>query len=117
MNKVLFLLIFACSFAAQGQQPYGLDIKAPSDYAKECERFGEKSDPDKRGSNCLSFLQGMKIGMMARRASGKCVEEISSIAPMLLHDALLAMKAEKMSVYELSEDFVKVFAKSCSRRR
>jgi hypothetical protein len=117
MKKMLFLLICASSFASYGQQLYGLDIKLPSDYAKECERFGEKTDPDKRGSSCLSFLQGMKIGMMARRASAKCVEEISSIAPMLLHDALLSMKAEKMSVYELSEEFVEVFAKSCNKRR
>jgi hypothetical protein len=117
MKVMLILMLTFCALAVKAQNFYGLDIKQPADYERECAYWGNKAEPDKRGSTCIAFIQGMKAAMLARRVNQRCKQEIQAISPMLIHDALIALKNEPISIADASEEMLEVFAKSCFSKR
>jgi hypothetical protein len=109
-------ILLYSSALAQDSKPYGVKAEFPKDYADVCEKYGGKSFPDVRGSTCLAFIQGLVIGLASGRPA-KCQAEIKANPPMLWHDVLVSFKDDQTPIFQLLEEGLQVYAKSCKARK
>jgi hypothetical protein len=115
-TTVFFLCFIYCGLVGAEDRIYGLPIKTVSDYSLLCEKWGDKTEPDKRGSTCLAFLQGVKVGLSAAAGKSKeCAQQIDSISPMLMHDFFISMKNETIDMRTFFFDVLEVSAPKCKK--